>query len=136
MRLEDRGRVKPGDRKPGPGRLRQVFFDNITGDDCGPRGSYLIGIPERPIEDVLFRDFRVKQRASRRPAVAGEVIGEMRGVYPDAHMIDSLGDAPAYALWARHVHGLSLKRFIVTAEEGEKRPEFVLETDVEMDEKP
>ncbi len=35
-------------------------------------------------------------------------ISELRGVYPDAHMIDDLGDAPARGLWARHVHGLSL----------------------------
>ena len=26
---------------------------------------------------------------------------ELRGVYPDAHMIDDLGDAPARGLWAR-----------------------------------
>ena len=58
-------------------------------------------------------------------------IGELRGVYPDAHMIDVLGDAPAYTLWARHVHGLTLDAYEVTPEGDEARPALVAETDVQ-----
>ena len=39
MRLENRGRVKPGDPVPGPGILRRVLVSGITGDKNGPRGS-------------------------------------------------------------------------------------------------
>ncbi len=130
MRLEDRGRVKPGDRKPGPGNIRRVILERIKGTDCGPRGSYMIGIPEKPIGDVLLRDITLDQHASQRPVLEEEGVDEMRGVYPDAHMIDPLGDAPAYALWARHVRGLSLIRMRVVPDGEEKRPEFVLDTDV------
>ena len=50
----------------------------------------------------------------------------MRGVYPDAHMIDTTGDAPAYGLWARHVRGLHLCGYSVLPEGNDPRPEFVL----------
>ncbi len=131
MRLEDRGRVKPGDARPGPGTIRRIVIEDVTGDDCGPRGSYMIGIPEKPIGEVLLKDIDIRQKPSCRPLLREEDIGEMRGVYPDAHMIDELGDAPAYALWARHVHGLRLIRYRVRADGGEKREAFVLKTDVE-----
>ena len=90
----------------------------------------MIGIPERPIGEVLLRDVQIAQRASQKPVIGENQIGELRGVYPDAHMIDDLGDAPAYALWARHVHGLTLCDYAVTPEDGEARPAFVLDTDV------
>ena len=47
---------------------------------------------------------------------------EMRGVYPDAHMIDKIGDAPAYGLWARHVRGLHLDHYEVYPTGNERRP--------------
>ena len=54
----------------------------------------------------------------------------MRGVYPDAHMIDDHGDAPAWGLWARHIRGLTLSDYAVTPDGADPRPEFVLRTDV------
>ena len=59
---------------------------------------------------------------SGKPAAKEEDFDEMRGVYPDAHMIDSVGDAPAYALWARHVRRLSLCSYEVLPEGPEPRP--------------
>lgn len=131
LRLEDRGRVKPGDPKPGVGVMRRIAITHATGGDNGPRGSYMIGVPERPIEDVLLYDVQLRQHASTRPVLKENELDEMRGVYPDAHMIDSKGDAPAYTLWARHVHGLRLEHYGVMPEGAEKRPAFVLATDVE-----
>ncbi len=130
MRLENRGRVKPGDPAPDIGVLRRAAVVHVTGSLCGPRGSYLIGIPERAIEDVLLHDIRIVQAASGKPVLAEREIGELQGVYPDAHMIDALGDTPAYGLWARHVHGLAVSEYTVRPEGVEKRPEFVLETDI------
>ena len=130
LRLENRGRVKPGDPTPPIGHIRRIAIAHVTGEACGPRGSYMIGIPERPIGEVLLRDVQIAQRASQKPVIGENQIGELRGVYPDAHMIDDLGDAPAYALWARHVHGLTLCDYAVTPEDGEARPAFVLDTDV------
>ena len=126
MRLENRGRVRPQDPRPDAGVLRRVLISGLSGGGNGPRGSYLLSIPERPLEDVAFSDVCLRQEPSVRPVTQDSDIGELRGVYPDAHMIDGIGDAPAYALWARHVKGLSLSGYRVLPEGQDPRPAFVL----------
>lgn len=126
LRLENRGRVKPGDPVPGPGSLRRVLFSDITGSENGPRGSYLLGIPEKPIEEIVFRRIRIRQKASGRPLRKEEDFDDMRGVYPDAHMIDAVGDAPAYALWARHIRDLSLVGYSIIPDEPDPRPAVII----------
>ena len=132
MRLENRGRVKPGDPVPPVGTMRRLAITHVKGADCGPRGSYFIGIPEKAIEDVLLHDIHVAQHASLKPVLQEGAVDELRGVYPDAHMIDPLGDAPAYGLWARHIHGLTISDYHVSPDRPEGRPEYVLNTDVTM----
>ncbi len=127
MRLEDRGRVKPGDPKPAPGTLRRVVIEHVTGCDNGPRGSYIIGVPEKPIEDVVLHDIHLDQHPSVKPVTTGADFDEMRGIYPDAHMIDDIGDAPAYGLWARHVRGLTLADYAVAPVGDDPRPCLLME---------
>lgn len=132
LRLENRGRVKPGDPVPGPGTLRRVLFRDVTGDENGPRGSYMLGIPEKRMEDIVFRNIRIRQKASAGPVLKDSDFSEMRGAYPDAHMIDETGDAPAFGLWARHVKGLSLDRYEVCPIETDPRP-FLELSDAALD---
>ena len=40
-------------------------------------------------------------------------------------MIDAVGNAPAYALWARHVRGLYLSGYSVLPDGADPRPAFV-----------
>lgn len=133
LRLEDRGRVKPGDPKPPVGTLRRIAISHVRGGDNGARGSYFIGIPEKAIEDVLLHDVVIAQHASEKAMLDEGAISELRGVYPDAHMIDDLGDAPARGLWARHVHGLSLAGYDVIPDKKDARPYLVAKTDVTLD---
>lgn len=126
LRLENRGRVKPNDPAPGPGTLRHVLLSDISGRENGPRGSYILGIHEKPIEDIAFRNIMIRQEASDGPALKDSDFSEMRGVYPDAHMIDKIGDAPAYGLWARHVRGLYLDHYEVYPTGNERRPFLAL----------
>ena len=130
MRLENRGRVKPGDPVPSIGKMHRIVIEHLKGEDCGPRGSYMIAVPEQPIRDISVRDVQIMQNVSTKPVIREQDIGELRGIYPDAHMIDDLGDAPAYALWARHVHDLSLSNYTVIPQGDDPRPEYVLSTDV------
>ena len=122
LRLENRGRVKPGDPAPGPGTLRRILFSGISGDDNGPRGSYMLGIPEKLIEDVVFHNIMIRQKASAGPVLKDSDFSEMRGTYPDAHMIDGIGDAPAYGIWARHVKGLYLHNYMIHPTGNDPRP--------------
>lgn len=133
MRMEDRGRVRPGVEKPHIGTLHRVVIEHVRGEDNGPRGSYLFGAPEGCINDVILWDVVLRQHASVKPVLQDGDISEMKGVYPDAHMIDDLGDAPAYALWTRHVDGVTLKGYQVIPEGEEKRPEWVFGEDSQVE---
>lgn len=124
-RLDDRGRVKPEEAKPEPGSLKNILIERITGEDCGPMGSYMLGIPEKDIGDIVIRHVLIRQKASTLPVVGENEIGEMYGVYPDAHMIRGYGDAPAYGMWARHVKRLYLMDYQVMPDGEELRPEIV-----------
>lgn len=125
MRLEDRGRVREELPKPPVGTLRRVVIEHVTGCDNGPRGSYILAVPEKPMEDIILHDVHIGQNASSKPVTTDEAFDDMRGIYPDAHMIDDIGDAPAYGLWARHVKGLHLLDYHVQPTGEEKRPEYV-----------
>ena len=127
MRLEDRGRVRDELPKPPVGTLRRIVIEHVTGCDNGPRGSYMIGVPEKCIEDVVLHDIHLGQHPSVKPVTTGADFDEMRGIYPDAHMIDDIGDAPAHALWARHVRGLHLIDYAVQPESPDPRPAYLFE---------
>lgn len=126
LRLENRGRVRPGDPVPGPGTLRRVLFTQITGEENGPRGSYILGIPERPVEDIAFRGVLLRRQVPSQAALPESAFGDFRGFYPDAHMIDDVGAAPAFGLWARHVRGLTLSDFRVLPAGLDPRPALLL----------
>ena len=127
MRLEDRGRVRDELPKPQVGTLHRIVIEHVTGCDNGPRGSYMIGVPEKCIEDVVLHDIHLGQHPSVKPVTTGADFNEMRGIYPDAHMIDDIGDAPAHALWARHVRGLHLIDYAVQPESPDPRPAYLFE---------
>lgn len=120
LRLGDRGRVRPEDPKPAPGRMRRIVFQNITGDDNGSRGSYFLGLPERPIEDVLLQDVKLPVSATHEAVPDEKDIGEMRAEYPDAHMLGKV--APAHGLWSRHVRNLTLLRATFVPDSSDPRP--------------
>ena len=124
LRLGDRGRVRPEEPRPAPGTLRRIVFDQITGSENGPRGSYFIGIPDKRIADVAIRDLRLEMSAADTAVPDQSAIPEMRGDYPDAHMI--AGVMPAYGLWTRHVAGLTLAR--VAFVPGPRDPRPAIET--------
>ena len=127
MRLEDRGRVRPDLPKPPVGTLRRVVIEHVTGCDNGPRGSYMTGVPEKCIEDVVLHDIHLTQHPSVKPVTTSADFDEMRAIYPDAHMIDDIGDAPAYALWARHIRKLHLRDYEVQPTAADPRPSFLFE---------
>jgi hypothetical protein len=129
LRIDDRGRVRPGEPKPPVGTLRRVVFERITGEDNGPRGSYFIGIPAKLIEDVALRNVHLSGLPTTKPVLDEAAIPEMYGVYPDAHMLDTLGDAPAYGLWTRHLSGLTLVDVKMATTGPDPRPMLKTSTD-------
>ena len=129
LRLENRGRVRPGDPAPGPGAIRQVLFEHIRGTGNGPRGSYILGIPEARIRDILFRDIELRQKPYTGEVRPAAEYPEFTGMYPDAHMIDGFGPAPAYGLWVRHADGIVLDRYRIIPDGKDSRPGIVMEAE-------
>ena len=129
LRLENRGRVRPGDPAPGPGTIRQVLFEHIRGTGNGPRGSYILGIPEARIRDILFRDIELRQKPYTGEVRPAAEYPEFTGLYPDAHMIDGFGPAPAYGLWVLHADGIVLDRYRIIPEGKDTRPGIVMEAE-------
>ncbi len=127
LRLANRGRVKPGDPAPGPGKLRRVLFSRITGTGNGPRGSYMLGIREQPIEDIAFSHVRLEQYAWKKDLPALPEYPELLEEYPDAHMIDGVGPARAYGLWTRDAKKITLDRYDIVCGGQERRPMFLSE---------
>ncbi len=127
LRLANRGRVKPGDPIPGPGKLRRVLVSNITGEGNGPRGSYMMGIREQPIEDIAFSNIRLSQYAWKKDLPAPAYYPDFLDAYPDAHMIDDIGPSPAYALWTRDAENVALSHYDIVCDVQEKRPAFLFE---------
>jgi polygalacturonase len=127
LRLGDRGRVRPEETRPKPGTLRRIVYERISGEDNGSRGSYFMGLPERPIQDVVLRDVTLGVTATVKPVAQQATLGEMRDTYPDAHMI--LDAVPAYGLWARHVDGLTLLRVRFRLQGADPRPMILADLD-------
>ncbi|MGO4380295.1 glycoside hydrolase family 28 protein [Pseudoduganella sp. RAF53_2] len=130
LRLGDRGRVRPEQQRPGPGVLRYIVYDRITGDNNGMRGSFFSGIPERAIEHVLLRDVSLGMAAANAPAVDQAAVPEAHAEYPDPHMFSKV--MPAYGLWARHIRQLRLQRVRFSVSGADARPEVLAGVDAEV----
>ena len=125
MLLMDRGRVRKGLPKPGPGRMERIILSDLTGSENGPRGSYILGREDAPIRDTILENVSLSQKAYTG-AVPEEVPHEMlEARYPDAHMIDP-SPAPAFSLWARNTVNLTLRDWRVSSGDGETRNAYVL----------
>ncbi len=129
LRLGDRGRVRPEQPRPLPGKLRRIVFDQISGEHNGSRGSYFMGLPERHIQDVALRDVSLEVAATDKPVPSQDSIAEMRDTYPDAPMI--MDAVPAYGLWARHIDGLTLTRVRFEVRGHDTRPMVLADLDTQ-----
>ena len=127
FRLQNRGRVRPQDPAPGVGTLRRVLIERVRGRGNGPRGSYMLGLPEKAISDIAFSDISLRQYAWRASIPVPPEDSALLDAYPDAHMIDPYGPSPARGLWTRHVQGLALRQFVAETDGADTRPEALFE---------
>ena len=113
--------------KPGIGSIKNIMISNVQATGVGgfmeeppmefshtngdPRSAACIisGLPENYIENVTLRDFRVSFTGIDG-ADFSDPVPENPRVYPE---FNSYGPLPAYALYSRHVQGLTLVNFEV-----------------------
>ena len=122
--------LRLGDRRRGPqdtgiGMIRDVEIREVDARGIDHRfPAALAGLPGHPIRDVVLHDVHLAyagggtaQDAARRPA-------ELADAYPEPSMF---GVLPSWALWARHVDGLTLERFTATTKAPDARPPLLLD---------
>ncbi len=92
--------------------------------------SSIVGHKEFPIENVRLERIKIRYPGGGSQAIANVPITNLSKVperaeeYPEFTMF---GELPAWALYARHVRGLSIKDFSVTLDAKDYRPAFVLD---------
>lgn len=118
IRLGARGR---GMATPAGGSVANVSLTNIVATG-GSVASSITGVPGFPVRNVTLSDIDFGM------AGGGEFssleVPEAEGKYPEANMFGAL---PAYALYARHVEGLTLRNIKTRWEEPDRRPALVFD---------
>lgn len=102
IRLGNRGRDM---QTPVPGTLRNVSIDNVVAANASLTCS-VTGIPGHAVENISLSNIRIMFAGGGPYRPVSEAVPEMIDKYPDADMFEAL---PGYALYCRHVRGISLR---------------------------
>lgn len=90
----------------GTPRLRRVQFAQITAGDAHYAAAFLYGLPEMPIEDVMFRDVSIAMSEDARSGVPEH--------------LDDVPPMSRVGFFARNVRGLRFEGVDVSGQLGEK----------------
>lgn len=98
--------------EPGIGVLRNVSISHVVAElssnDTRPLCSSITGLPGHPVENVSISDVQITSGTSHDrddSRIDYHAVPEVPSAYPEYSMF---GPLPAYGLYVRHVHGLTL----------------------------
>jgi hypothetical protein len=120
VRLGKRGRAQ---EVPTAGALKNISFSNILAIGAMTASS-ITGIPGHPVSEISLKHIRVTARGGGGADVVSQIVPELEKAYPDAYMFR---DLPAYGLYCRHVHGLTLDEIELNVDQPDARPAVVLD---------
>lgn len=103
--------------------MRGIVIDGLHATDAILTSS-INGLPGMQIEDVRLSDIRIATMMPGKPEWVAKPVPEAAPDYPQSRMF---GWLPASGLYARHVHGLSLRDVSFSAPAEEWRPTLVFE---------
>ena len=93
--------------------LRGVLFENVTGRVSSYVGNAITGVVGFRVEDVTLRNVNlVFPGGGDTRRWASRTIPELASQTPGTYMFE--GPLPGYAVWARHVDGLTLENVSIT----------------------
>ncbi len=108
-----------------PGAIRNVTIRNVTAEGILDNYCALItGMASHPIEDVTLENIRLTYNGGGTEDDVTRAIPDRDDAYPEPSMF---GRTPAYGLWTRHVHGLTLKGVEVSTTAPDARPSMVVQ---------
>jgi hypothetical protein len=119
IRLGNRGR---GLTPPAPGTVQNISIQNVVARDCSIASS-VTGLPGHPVRRVRLDGFTLGMEGGERER-RGLEVPEAEAAYPEGHMF---GPLPAFALYGRHVEGLTLTNLQARWEIDDIRPAMVFD---------
>jgi polygalacturonase len=106
------------------GAIRRINISNVVVSQANaPYASIVAGLPEAPVEDVRISNLTVVHGGGGRAADLQRQIPEHADHYPEPSMF---GITPAYGLYVRHAHNLSVHHADLRTAAREGRPPVVL----------
>jgi hypothetical protein len=125
LRLGNRARpVYAGAPTPGLGSFRNVRIGDVQATGAGTASCAIVGLPERPIENVTLANIRIEFQGGGTLADASREIPELPAHYPE---YDMFGVLPASGFYCRHVKSLRLLDTQVAFAQEDLRPALVCE---------
>ena len=107
--------------------LRNIAFENVTGESLSWVASSVTGVEGCRVENVRLKDVSLvcKGAGEKWAKWKDKPVPEVAGEYPDAHMFGHI--LPAYGLYARHVDGLQMENCTFRLKDGTRdvRPAVV-----------
>ncbi|MFN2351932.1 MAG: hypothetical protein ABR497_08295, partial [Kiritimatiellia bacterium] len=118
IRLGDRGRPIHGSEQHLPVQFaRHIRLSGIQAVGASPCGCHITGLPDAMIEDVTIEDCLMEFEGGGQLAPPPPL---RREGYPACDMYGT--HLPSYAVYARHVRGLSLANLRTRLREPDPRP--------------
>ena len=123
IRLGNRGRrVEPNDPQPPVGQAENIVISNVQAVGAAKTGCSITGLPGHRVRNVTLSNIRLGFQGGGTPEMVTRAIPEVPGSYPEYSIF---GVLPAYALYCRHVEGLTLANVQTDFEHPDARPALV-----------
>jgi polygalacturonase len=122
--------LRLGARMRGPegvpvGKLRRINISNILVYSDNPQFcSMVMGIPNHPIEDVVFSNIIIRIKGGAPSSQANVVVPEHETAYPDPQ---EFGEMPAYGFFVRHAKNIRFNNVQLILDNNDGRPAIVLD---------
>jgi polygalacturonase len=111
---------REGDQSKPPGSISNITIKNVRATNARRMGILVNGIPNHPVENLSLESIQIELAGGGKADEATVKLPEKESAYPEVSMF---GHAmPAYGLYLRHVHGLTLMNIGVSFEKTDLRP--------------
>jgi len=129
IRIGSRGR-RWDETMTQPGYLKDIVIENVTGTENRRQGSFITGIKDRMIENVLIKNMDISMVGGGSAEMVNQPVAEDEKGYPDAQEFSREG-LPAYGFYIRHAKNILLENVKITPEKEDLRPAFKSGGDIE-----
>jgi hypothetical protein len=120
IKLGDRGRVASGENEEIPVQFaRNLSISHVSARRAGPRGGYIMGLPEEPVRGVRIENCDLEFEGGGDDALAESSVESKRDSYPSC---DAFGLLPSYALFLRDAEDVKLSNLVFRTIAPDARP--------------